>query len=437
MRWFSFAQIGFVCALCGMARTCPGAAPAPVSGPDIRQAMLAAVRAGDDAEIARLRLQWMAALRGQAGIPDGQPTRSSPVDVQQPPLAAVEKAWLRTLNSQAGRLPWESSAKKDSPPRPRATARWVRALWLTDAAMPGQFPRAAALARGGAQNLLDAQASTGVFGYPIPASGDARALAAMARKIVAEGKRRGVDVTEKGRIIDDLGEVALNFDNGEAAVALLVTHAATGEARWLDAARRSVDWGLERPLVLNWNYNCFHAWAAARLYRLTGQTNYLHAAVRLIRHGVLAGQMDDGNWVDRHNAMPQYRSVMIRACLELHLALRGSGHPYASELEQRTRRALDSLAAYVLQWGFDGAKSWEALDVDAFSLGLLALGPVRKWQQALDGEVNWIIQHQPERCPESMATYLVYRWSREKQTTPLELQPDQRPAPAKQTTRDP
>jgi hypothetical protein len=49
----------------------------------LHRALLEAVRAQDDAGIARLRQQWISELGGQAGVPDGQPRKPSPVDTRQ------------------------------------------------------------------------------------------------------------------------------------------------------------------------------------------------------------------------------------------------------------------------------------------------------------------------------------------------------------------
>lgn len=377
--------------------------------PALRRQFFAAAERHDDGELTRLRGEIVAALGKQAGVPETGLRKYVPIDTAPPSLAHVCDCWTNTLRDLAGRYPWQNE-KSGRRPRPRAIGRWVRALYLTGAADK--------TASAGAEALLAIQGTDGVFGFPVPAPGEKGRLAVSARRLVSVLEKRGRTVIEKGYIVQDGGTGELNFDNGEAAMALLTAYAATGNTAWLEAARRAGEWGLRQPLVPNWNYNCFHGWLAARLYRITGETPYLEASVALLRYGVLAGQMDDGNWFDAHNASAQYRAVMIRACLELHLALKGSGHPYAAELEQRTRRACDALARQTLEWGFDASKAWEALPVDTFSLALMAFGPDPFWERALNVEINGLLARHPRPLPESVATYLLYRSGRREPVVP-------------------
>lgn len=376
----------------------------------LRNALFAAVQQHDESEIARLRSALAAALGKQAGVPEDGLKKNEPIDASTPELARVCACWTNTLQALEGRFPWQQSGGGKRP-RARAVGRWVRALALSGGATE--------TVRSGAEYLLAIQGSNGVLGYPVPAPDAKGRLDVAARRLVAELEKRGVQAVENGYIVQDGGRGDLNFDNGEAGMALLAAYAASGNAAWLEAARRAAEWGVRQPLVPNWNYNCFHGWLAARLHRITGDTRYRDAAVTLLRYGVLAGQMDDGNWVDPHNASTQYRAVMIRACLELHLALKGGAHPYAAELERRTRLACDALARHTLEWGCNANKVWEALPVDAFSLALLTFGPNPLWERALNVEVNGLLALRARPLPESMATYLLYRAGRAEPLVPV------------------
>lgn len=48
----------------------------------------------------------------------------------------------------------------------------------------------------------------------------------------------------------------------------------TGDERYLDAARKSGDWAMSRPLVSNWNYNAFSVGLLARLAAPEPQNDY-------------------------------------------------------------------------------------------------------------------------------------------------------------------
>lgn len=370
--------------------------------------LLEACVAGETGAMAVARTELLEVLGPYAGVPEREPVLSEPIDASPVDPAFVRMEWQRTLEAMKGRYPWQREAANV---RPRATARWLSAL----CAIPGAGDSNRALIVEAANHLLAVQARNGVFGFPYREGHDA-SPGANASKLVTAARDRGIDILENGRIVDDLGTGGLNFDNGETAMALFDAAASTGDTRYRDAALRATEWAVGRPLVANWNYNCFNAWIAARAFRVAGRTNHLDAAVRILRTGVLPGQMDDGNWMDGHNAQPQYRAVMIRACLELCAALRDRNHPYAPELERRTRLALDSLAAHTLRWGHDREKAWEALTIDALATGLRVLGENEPWRRALNVEVHGVLGQRKRDAPlpESMAVFLAHETTRGK-----------------------
>ena len=101
-------------------------------------------------------------------------------------------------------------------------------------------------------------------------------------------------VVRDGWIVDDQGDGGLQFDNGVCGVAMLALHAATGEARYLDAARRAADWAIAQPLSANWNYNAFSVRLLAETWRATGEARYRDAALDKARYGVMPGQLRSG-----------------------------------------------------------------------------------------------------------------------------------------------
>lgn len=189
--------------------------------------------------------------------------------------------------------------------------------------------RALALAREAAEFLIWAQTQGGTGVFPFPASpgkaGD-RAFAAAAnfmKKAAQAGKLE--DVVHNGWIIADNADGGLQFDNGEAGVALLELSAVTHEPKYLASARQAADWALACPLAPNWNYNSFSVYLLARTYAATHEPKYLAGAVRKARVGVIPGQLTDGpragRWLDPHNARPAYHYIMMRALAELVVVL--------------------------------------------------------------------------------------------------------------------
>ncbi len=184
-------------------------------------------------------------------------------------------------------------------------------------------------AREAGEFLLWTQAEAGNGVFPFPASrGVSEAAPFKASAAFLDEAERSGDIGSKvrnGWLIDDAGNGGLQFDNGECGVAMLELHAATGDVRFLDAARRAADWAIGQPLSVNWNYNSFSVHLLAETYRATGGTRYRDAALDKALYGVLPGQLRDGphagRWHDPHNARPAYHYIMLRALASLASAL--------------------------------------------------------------------------------------------------------------------
>ena len=266
----------------------------------------------------------------------------------------------------------------------------------------------------GFRYILSQQTSAGVFGYPYnphPAGKVQQTMLA----VVREGERRGRKMVEGDWCIDDLWEGGLQFDNGEAGSGLLYAYALTGDRQFLDAARRAAEWAIGRPLVANWNYNSFSGWLLARLYRVTGQRKYLDAATDAFEFGVLPGQMENGRWLDPHNARPQYHSIMARNLVEYWLALRQAGDTRAGEVRRRTELALDSLAEETVRFGPSIVE--EGLPLESLVLGLTAFGPDERWERAAHAYAHHLVDRLLPQWiesgkysgPETLPAYVLWR----------------------------
>lgn len=268
--------------------------------------------------------------------------------------------------------------------------------------------------RAGFDYIVSQQTSVGAFGYPYNPKATTGVQANMLR-LVKEGEARGVKMTEGVWCIEDLGEGGLQFDNGEAGAGLVYAFAITGNFKYLDAAKRAGDWAAARPLVGNWNYNSFSGWLLARLYRMTGDRKYLDAAKDKFEFGVIPGQMENGRWIDQHNAKPQYHAVMARNLVEYWLALKQANDPLADAARHHAALALDSIAEETTRYGASNVD--EGLPLEALSIGMIALGPQPNWQRAADIYANYLInQYMPKWVdggrilgPETMPAYLLWR----------------------------
>jgi hypothetical protein len=206
--------------------------------------------------------------------------------------------------------------------------------------------RALALAREAGDFLVWTQeeAGTGVFPFPAVRGGQGAAFAAADRFLArAERAGRTAELVHRGWIVDDADDGGLQFDHGEAGVALLELHAATGDSRYLQSAVRAADWAEHRPIVRNWNYNSFSVYLLARVYAVTRERRYLAAARHKMLVGVIPGQLTDGprggRWLDPHNARPAYHYIMLRALTEL-LAVLPPDDPARDECRAALRRGL-------------------------------------------------------------------------------------------------
>ena len=284
----------------------------------IRNRLATAMRQGDETQVNQIAAEWRVALKSQAGEPEVA-DRYARVPPEAQLLTAKERAegftrYVELAERSRWWTPGLDATRLRHPLRePASLVRGASAVSRL------------ALARDAAEFLLWAQeqAGTGVFPFPAVRGITTDPALAAADRFLTHAERDGslARVTRNGWIIDDGGDGGLQFDNGEAGVALLDLHRATGEARYLQGARRAGEWALRQPSVPNWNYNSFSVWLLARLYERTKDARYLEGARRKARLGVLPGQLTSGahkgRWMDAHNARPAYHYIMLRALAAL------------------------------------------------------------------------------------------------------------------------
>ncbi len=361
----------------------------------------------------RLVRDLSAKMGDYAGVPETKPEYAPLKKFDVPDAAKIAQLSRRSLEAMRGRHPWETDG---SGSRPQARLRVsfrsaVSYLRCFEAgASGGEEFRAMGVQ--GFDYIASQQASTGVFGYPYDPNA-AAGLTAAALKLVREGERRGVRMTEGRWLIDDLEDGGLQFDNGEAGAGLVYAWAITRNPRYLEAARRAADWAAARRLVANWNYNSFSGWLLARFYRATGEKKYLDAAIDKFEYGVLPGQMPNGRWFDQHNASPQYHALMCRNLVEYTLALEQAKHPRAKAAREKTALALDSMAEETIEYGPSNVN--EGLPLEALATGLIGLGERENWLRAASAYANFLMAglleeriSRNEPRPETLPALLVY-----------------------------
>lgn len=292
-----------------------------------RAALTRAMAQRDPVAIRREVAAVNRALGDRVGLPE-TPDRFQTIPRDAEPLTADEA--LRAVAPALVRmdaLRWWSA---DTDPRTlghplREAADVVAGALAMRVVDPASADAALAQAVAAGDFLLRAQAEAGTGGFPFPASRGASDAAPFraAERFMARAERDGTlaDAVRNGWLIRDFGDGGLQFDNGECGVAMLALHAATGDAKYLDAARRAADWALAQPLAANWNYNSFSVFLLAETWRVTGEMRYRDAAIEKARYGVIPGQLREGpragRWHDPHNARPAYHYIMLRSLAAL------------------------------------------------------------------------------------------------------------------------
>jgi hypothetical protein len=334
--------------------------------------------AAEDAAAVRAAVEKaVAALGPWAGNPETATRYFPPVVTTAFDPVAARQWWLKEIQRGVSGLPWRKNPTGD----PRQMLAGLReAAWPLDSLartallIPEQREPLTEIVREGADWLIQLQDPSGVFPFPIGPGLKPREKVGY---IVQRAIKEHPELVVNDWIPDDRTDGGLQFDNGLCGRALVSAWQLTKDERYLNAACKSGDWAMQRPLVSNWNYNAFSVGLLARLAIATGDEKYLAAAVKKADTGVLPGQMQSGRWFDAHNASAVYHNILMRDLLELIHAL-PKEHAFRPTLLDALTRGLNQAADETLAKGYTG--TW----TDSFALGLQWIGENPKWRAALN-----------------------------------------------------
>ena len=124
----------------------------------------------------------------------------------------------------------------------------------------------------------------------------------------------GVDsssVLQNGWIINDNNLGEFKFDAGVICNAYYEAFIYTGNINYKNIALSIADYLLSLKLNSNYNYNTFVSLGLTRAFQLTNDTVYLNRALFNVRYGVFPGQIENGRWMDGHNANSRYHNLII------------------------------------------------------------------------------------------------------------------------------
>jgi hypothetical protein len=325
-----------------------------------RQMDLAAVNCG----ASRLRQ----ILGDRAGIPEDAPVvYYQPGDADPPQAGRVRCYWDKVFDSARRSFPWDINPEGD-PLRMRTglrqAGRSIICFTLLAELYPEQREQWASLALEAGEWLIERQLPNGLFPFP-----DIRQTNAFFGQMIEALLRQLPEALHRGWIVHDGGDGALQYDHAVCGVALVRLHRMTGDPRFLQSGRKAADWALTQPSVPNWNYNAFTVWLLSEVEPLLPGFGYGDAALLKARLGILPGLMENGRWMDPHNAKIVYHAINARGLLALRRSLPGD-HPGIGEIHAALQLCLKEAVRDVLENGVTSASVLTEVLSDALYFNL-------------------------------------------------------------------
>lgn len=164
-------------------------------------------------------------------------------------------------------------------------------------------------------------------------------------------------VLQNGWIVDDRGTGEFKFDAGVIADAYYQAFLYTGNTDYRDRAISIADYLQSLTFNFNYNYNTFVVLGLTRAYQLTADDTYLNRAVRNLRYSVYPGQLENGRWVDGHNANSRYHSIIVRNSAPI-IPLIPVSDSYKTALDSMTSKAVKNLLDYSMICGSVTGYRW-------------------------------------------------------------------------------
>lgn len=292
-----------------------------------QERLRAALQGADAAAIGEAVARVREELGDRAGLPEVKDAYRQPSkDAVVLTAAEARRAMVPLWNRVPRLVTWRQGMDPTTLSVPlRAPAALLAGVVAMQRARLEGHERAWPWALEQADFLLWAQEQAGAGCFPFPAAKNTSSAQAMRvgtrflERVAAAGQWE--QTVRHGWAFEDHGDGGLQFDNGEAGVAMLELYEWTRDERHLRSGLRAADWALSRPLCPNWNYNSFSVHLLAKAHQVTREPRYLEAALQKALLGVIPGQLTDGpqagRWMDPHNARPAYHYLMLSALASL------------------------------------------------------------------------------------------------------------------------
>jgi hypothetical protein len=164
----------------------------------------------------------------------------------------------------------------------------------------------------GLDSLLTMQLPNGAFPFPdLRPYGDPVFTPIINNYLQSLGAD-SVNVLVNGWIIDDRGTGEFKFDAGVIGGVFAEAYLFTGDTNYRNAAVKTAVYCDSLRLNTNYNYNTFQAYALSFGYALNNQnSDWALNADTVLRYSCLPGQLQNGRWMDGHNAKSVYHNIII------------------------------------------------------------------------------------------------------------------------------
>ncbi len=300
-----------------------------------------AMASDDAAQVQAVVAELKAALGPQAGYPDA---RRKGTQARNEPVSEAQNAlwFIRALESEGRAMRTIIKGEPLPDQMLRLYAGLVKAACEIRPTVlkhqPEKLPELDRLVTGACQIMLHAQQPDGHFPLPDLRGKNIR-FGEMTDRLVKDQP----DAVKDGWIVSLDPGGGMQFDTGECGVALLTAGKVYQQANWTKAGLRAADWALTQPCVRNFNYNAFSVSLLAHAYRETQAEKYLRGALHKFAVGVAPGQVENGRWIDAHNARTVYHLIILRALNDLRSVLPAEEKSLATQLSAMSASAVKTV----------------------------------------------------------------------------------------------
>jgi len=206
-------------------------------------------------------------------------------------------------------------------------------------------------------SLATMQLSNGAFPFPdLRMYGDP-VFSSVIQNFLNSVGADSVNVLQNGWIIDDKGSGEFKFDAGVIANAYFEAYNYTGNVNYKNVAITTGTYLDSLNFNLNYNYNTFVSLGLTRTYQLTNDTSFLERAIKTMRYSVYPGQINNGRWVDGHNANSRYHSIIVQNSVPT-VNFIPTSHTYKNSLDSMTLKAIRNMVQYSINCGTATGFRW-------------------------------------------------------------------------------